>query len=397
MNESRRLNILLFAQLPPPYHGFTVMNRLLLNSPFMQAFNVKVQLINFAKRIEDIGGKFSFKKIALLIYYVFQTLGKLIRHRFDYCIYPMSFTAIPFLRDVILLSTVRLFGVKIIYYVHGNNLPDFYARSPRWLKFLIKNFVCAAQAAIVVGENLKFNFLPFLPPERIYAVHNAVERFKTTPKPRLEAQHEPLQVLYLSNLTRSKGFFVLLEAIPKIIAQCPNVRFHFAGAWSSEQDKKDAEAFVQAHRLHDVVSWKGIVTGEIKEQLFYDADIFVFPTFYPVETFGIVNLEAMQAGLPIVTTNHAAIPEVVEDGINGFIVPKQDPDAVAEKVILLCKNAELRHRMRENNLRKYESAYTKEKYAERLIATIERIHQQVSSTSLQTFSPQHTASKKQTV
>lgn len=393
MNESRKLNILLFAQLPPPYHGFTLMSRLLLESPFMQAFNVKVQLINFAERIEDIGGKFSFKKIALLIYYVFQTLSKLICHRFDYCIYPMSFKAIPFLRDAILLSTVRLFGVKIIYYAHGNNLPDFYAHSPRWLKFLIKNFVCAAQAAIVVGENLKFNFLPFLPPERIYAVHNAVERFKSAPKPRSDAHHKPIQVLYLSNLIRSKGFFVLLAAIPKIVSECPNVRFNFAGAWRNQHDKEEAEEFVRAHHLQDIVTWKGIVTGEIKEQLFYDADIFVFPTFYPVETFGIVNLEAMQAGLPIVTTNHAAITEVVEDGINGFIVPKQDPDAVAEKVILLCKNAELRHMMRENNLRKYESTYTKEKYAERLIATIERIHQQISGTPPQTFSPQHTASK----
>jgi glycosyltransferase involved in cell wall biosynthesis len=212
----------------------------------------------------------------------------------------------------------------------------------------------------------------FLPHERIFSVHNGIETFKFSPP--LQKTKSHTQVLHLSNLTRTKGFFVLLEAIPQVIAHLKDIRFVFAGAWKDIRDKADAEKFVREKQLQDFVVWKGPVVGEAKEQLFYESDIFVFPTFYPIETFGIVNLEAMQAGLPIITTGRAAIPEVVEDGVNGFIVPEQDPNAVAEKILLLAQDEHLRQRMRENNLKKFHQFYTKEKYAERLIRTIEQIH-----------------------
>jgi len=371
-HSAPKLKLLFFVQLPPPYHGFTVMNRVAVESEFMSAFDVRLQVINFAASVDELGGKFSFRKIFLLVKYLFQIFGKCLTQRYDYAIYPICFSAIPFLRDVILLSVVRLFGIKIIYYAHGNHLPEFYSRSPKWLQCLIDNFVRAATAAIVVGENLKFNFTPFLPHERIFSVHNGIETFKSSPPLKKTKSH--IQVLYLSNLTRTKGFFVLLEAIPKVIAHIKDIQFVFAGAWEDLRDKADAENFVREKQLQDFVVWKGPVVGEAKEQLFYESDIFVFPTFYPIETFGIVNLEAMQAGLPIITTGRAAIPEVVEDGVNGFLVPEQDPLAVAEKILLLAQDEHLRQRMRENNLKKFHQFYTKEKYAERLIRTIEQIH-----------------------
>ncbi|MFQ3599593.1 MAG: glycosyltransferase family 4 protein [Chloroherpetonaceae bacterium] len=374
MNNPQRLKILLFAQLPPPYHGTTLMHQLIIESDFTKVFDVHTQLINFADRVEDITGKFSLKKIFRLISYLIQTFQKLISNRFDYCIYPITFTAGPFLRDAALLSVVRLFGVKIIYYAHGNHLPDFRDRSPKWLQKLIDNFFNAAAGAIVVGECLKFNFSRYLPVTRILAVHNAAERLTPVDISLKTKKPDTLQVLYLSNFIRSKGVFVLLESIPKIIPFYPNVHFVFAGGWRSKSDEQEALDFVRNNNLQPYVTWKGVVTGETKSRLFYESDIFVFPTFYPTETFGVVNLEAMQAGLPIITTNHAAIPEVVEDGINGFIIPTQNSDAIAEKVILLCKNPELRAFMRENNIKKYESFYTREKFGERLIEAVEQLH-----------------------
>ncbi len=377
MNNLKKLKILLFAQLPPPYHGTTLMNKLIVESDFTKAFDIELQLTKFADRVEEIDGKLSLKKLSRLILYLIQTLFKLISNRFDYCIYPIAFTAGPFLRDAALLSVVRLFGVKIIYYAHGNHLPDFRDCSPKWIQKLIDNLFSSAAGAIVVGECLKFNFSRYLPCTRICAVHNGVDRLPSVDISVQSKNPDMLQVLYLSNLIPSKGFFVLLESIPKIISLYPNVHFVFAGGWSSKYDEQEAHRFVRENNLQSYVTWKGVVTGELKSRLLYESDIFVFPTFYPVETFGIVNLEAMQAGLPIITTNHAAIPEVVEDGINGFIIPKQDSDALAEKVVLLCKNPQLRAFMRENNIKKYESFYTKEKYAERLIAAVEHIHASV--------------------
>jgi glycosyltransferase involved in cell wall biosynthesis len=172
---------------------------------------------------------------------------------------------------VILLSVVRLFGIKIIYYAHGNHLPEFYSRSPKWLQCLIDNFVRVATAAIVVGENLKFNFTPFLPCERIFSVHNGIETFKSSPP--LQKTKSHIQVLYLSNLTRTKGFFVLLEAIPQVIAHIKDIQFVFAGAWKDLRDKADAEN--SCVKSSCKISWCGKVLLWAKPR----SNCFMSPTF----------------------------------------------------------------------------------------------------------------------
>jgi glycosyltransferase involved in cell wall biosynthesis len=83
-----------------------------------------------------------------------------------------------------------------------------------------------------------------------------------------------------------------------------------------------------------------------------------------------VIVEAMAAGLPIVTTDHGCIRESVIDGKNGFLIPKKDPVAVAEKVNLLVENQKLRKQMGNKSRQLYEAGFTKEHFIRKMIDAI---------------------------
>jgi glycosyltransferase involved in cell wall biosynthesis len=375
MVSQKKLSVLFLGQTPPPYHGVSVMNQTLLDSRFMNAFDVTVIETNFTTRVDDLQ-KFSFNKVELLFRYCRAIWNAHLAKKIDVACFPINFSRNPMLRDLLLLLTIKLFRTKIIFYTHGNNLPDFIERSPTWLKPIIRTTMQMSDAAILVGERLRFNYAAFLPDEKMIAVHHGVMRFQSP----LIAKRtdDEIRVLYLSNLILSKGFGVVIEAIADVIKEVPNAKFIFAGEWDKGEKRDTIMAFIAKNNLEPYIVWRGRVTGEAKEQEYLSADMFVFPTFYFNETFGIVNLEAMQVGLPILATARGAIPEVVIDGENGFIVPEQDPKALAEKIILLAKDAALRETIKKKNLQRYEAHYTQEKYVERMIHAITELHTRIS-------------------
>ena len=104
-----------------------------------------------------------------------------------------------------------------------------------------------------------------------------------------------------------------------------------------------------------------------KIKFFRTSDIFVFPTYYERETFGIVNIEAMSWGLPVISSTEGAIPEIVQDGVTGFIVNPKSPEEIADKIMILINNSDLRIKMGMKGREVYKSKYTPESYATILI------------------------------
>jgi len=101
--------------------------------------------------------------------------------------------------------------------------------------------------------------------------------------------------------------------------------------------------------------------------------VLVFPTYFRYETLGQVLLEAMGAGLPVIATRRAAIPEIVEEGVNGLFVAEQDARDLAEKIVTLANDPSLRARMSEANKQKYANFYTIEHYGQRMAAVFDEL------------------------
>jgi glycosyltransferase involved in cell wall biosynthesis len=374
----------MFGYLPPPFFGPSVTYQALMRSEFPRHFDVMLVDITVARSIGEIE-RFRVGKLFKMFSFLLRELWLLTTHRFDFCFCPVSVNRNAFIKDALLLALARGFGVPTVLYAQGNNIPDFHDRSSPRTQRLIERTASRAAGAIVLGETLRFNFEKWLPPENIFVVPTGIEPLESVLR---RAQHtDGVTVLFLSNLVREKGVFVLLEAAAKVVRQRGDVRFAFAGNWFRPEDEAAANAFVATHQLNSQVVFVGPVTGETKWQTLADADILAFPTFYYYETMGLVLLEAMQAGLPVVATRRASIPEIIEDGINGFLVEEQDPGDLADKILRLAGDAALRERMGRANREKFDRYYTHEQYGRRMIQVFETLRARQSASNRQPNSP----------
>lgn len=201
-----------------------------------------------------------------------------------------------------------------------------------------------------------------LPRDKVEIVPNGVHRweFQLPAGPleeirRLRAPggllHHPILV-FMGRLVWEKGVQDLIEAMPLIRARFPQARLIVAG----EGPMKDQlTGRVSELGLHDAVYFAGFVAGTNRNRLLALADVAVFPSRY--EPFGIVCLEAMAAGVPVVVGDTGGMAEVVRHGENGLRVPPASPEAIAGAVCWLLEAPDFAARLARQALRDIERKY----------------------------------------
>lgn len=154
-------------------------------------------------------------------------------------------------------------------------------------------------------------------------------------------------VLFVGSLYPLKGPHVLLKAIPKIVKRNNNTTFVFVGGGDIDEYKKLSEEL----GVEKYVRFTGYVGMNLKPLYFRAADVFCLPSVAH-EIFGIVNLEAMVCGVPIVASKIGGVPDVVKDGENGLLVPPRNPEALADAIMYLLENEYVREKMGSNGQKK---------------------------------------------
>lgn len=161
------------------------------------------------------------------------------------------------------------------------------------------------------------------------------------------------RILFVGTAELRKGIHVLGMAAQKLSDR--NYEFRVAGNVS----------VVRQHKLTQSLNFLGRIPRTQVQQEYTQADIFVLPSL--AEGSAEVTYEALAAGLPVITT--AAAGSVVRDGIEGFIVPERNPDAIAERIEELVENRQLRSRMAAA-ARERAKDFSWDKYAQRLLAVL---------------------------
>ncbi len=152
------------------------------------------------------------------------------------------------------------------------------------------------------------------------------------------ARHgRPPHVLFLSNMIPAKGYDALAEALASLRAAPFTVSF--VGAWAGPEDQAAFEARLAALGLADRADVTGPVPHDALRPVLARASVLAFPSAMP-ESFGMGMLEAMGAGCAVVSTSHAAAPEIARDGLDGRLVPPGDPGALAAALADALANAD---------------------------------------------------------
>ena len=161
-------------------------------------------------------------------------------------------------------------------------------------------------------------------------------------------------VLFIGQKFSYKGYETLLKAAPLVWKQHPEVIFFFAGP----RTKKSCNHFRTLR--NDRVVETGIVSLQEKTDMFAACDIFCMPSIQ--ESFGIVYLEAWSFKKPVIGGNIPAIRDVIEDGVDGFIVD-QNPDIIADRLMYCLRHPAECKRMGIEGHRKVMENYTWKKIA----------------------------------
>ena len=149
-------------------------------------------------------------------------------------------------------------------------------------------------------------------------------------------------ILFVGRLEKRKGFEFLLQAFARVRHEVPGVRLHVVGAYS----KEDKEPFILQARREGIrgVQFVGYVPEAEKPRYFHSCDVFCAPSL-GFESFGIVLLEAMAAGRAIVASNIPGYRCVLTDGREGLLVEPADPTVLAQALVRLLRDPQLRARM----------------------------------------------------
>ncbi|HXV18850.1 MAG TPA: glycosyltransferase, partial [Candidatus Omnitrophota bacterium] len=165
-----------------------------------------------------------------------------------------------------------------------------------------------------------------------------LERF--TYQPKAYKPPERLKVLTIGRLVEMKGIEYIIRAVHKLVKKGRDLELSIAGDGPL---KEDLERLVKRLDLEDPISFLGEKTSEETAQLLREHHIFVASSVTAPngQRDSAVNTlkEAMATGLPVVATRHGGIPELVEDGLSGFLVPERDEASIAEKIEWLADHA----------------------------------------------------------
>lgn len=349
--------ILFISKLPPPYYGTTVWTQILLSSNLGKSFRIIHFNNNIHKNFDTLGKPNIVNALKNILLY-FKFVVTLIKNLPDLVFIPISQTTAGFVKDSGYVIISRVFRRKTLLILHGSDIRNWMRRSSKIVQIYTGYILKSTQGVIVLGENLKVLFKDFYPDNKIFVVPNGGNY---TFPPREE--NNTTRLLFLANLIPSKGIIDVLESLNYLERYHQKLILNVAGEWFDSEFKELCYKVVKNTKIP--VNFHGQVNGDKKYQLLSNSDIFIFPPKEP-EGHPYVIVEAMAAGLPIISTDKGAITESVKEGINGFIIEPGKPVQIAEKIAFLLEHPDIRLAMAGESRRLYEENFTEEKMVNKL-------------------------------
>ena len=250
-------------------------------------------------------------------------------------------------REGIIVILGKIFKAKVIIHMHGATFEDWYLKCNKFIQRIIRWILNKCDVFIILGELWK-EFISTIIEEtsKIRVVYNAVDvgdyRYNLDSK----------EIIFLGMLIERKGIDDLLVAINMIKNKLPNdIKVKLYGSDKNFNINKK----IRKYKLQDIVKYEGWLTSENRECCFSNAIINILPSYN--EGLPMTIVETMAFGIPNISTNIAAIPEIIEHGENGILIPPGNTKLLGESILTLINDGMLRSKYSRKSYEKVKAEF----------------------------------------
>ncbi len=277
------------------------------------------------------------------------------------------------------LRAAKTFNLPAILTNHSAYFYDYeyLLKTIGYIGFPFRTFIEKADIIVSVSKISK-NFIKHFTTKDVIVIPNGVNVTRFSPRVNgLRDQIDSdLVILYVSRIVRRKGPHLLVEALRYVRKRIPSVKLLIVGEGSFEEYLR--------RRVYDLdlrknVEFLGRVPDEELPKIYNSADIFVLPSVYG-ESFGIVILEAMSSGLPVIVSNVGGLREIVKNNVDGIILDRNNPIEIYEKIMFLYHNKEFRNMLSYNARKKVLKLYDWRIILEKIENIYKRLIEEKAST-----------------
>lgn len=254
--------------------------------------------------------------------------------------------------------------IPIINHIHGSEIQSLYINAGAKKKRLVEKCFDKCRYLVVLSEEWKNNLevINCKTEKEVIENYSAIHRDSVIKK-----NHSVKNILFLGFITELKGCFDIPDIAQRVIAQNPNVKFILAGTG----DIENLKLLIDSLGIDEHFLFPGWVKREEKEQLLKNADIFFLPSY--TEAMPMSILEAMGYGLPIIATNVGGIPQLVENGKNGYLTDPGDIDAFVGNILQLINSDELIYNMGKESMEKADEKYSLDKHITKISVLYQKV------------------------
>lgn len=329
-------HLIVIGPLPPPTHGVAVSTALVLeNAALARVFAVEHIDTSDPRPLRTLGS-WDLNNIRGALASVAR-LARRLRGPSGVVYLPLSQGAAGLTRDSLFVLVAAARGWKVCAHLRGAEFDTVYAGLPLPLRWLVRSALSRVSSVAVMGHSLRGLFDGLVPPDHIAVVPNGTPDISSN-----GVRRNRETGLFFSNLRRRKGVVEAVETALLVLRDHPSARFLFVGEWEGPELEQTLRK--RARHVGDRIRFDPPVTGEARDHLLASSGFLIFPPVLQ-EGHPRVVLEALAAGLPVITTARGAIPETVVDGECGYVLDDPLPEALAERILTLLERPDLHARM----------------------------------------------------
>lgn len=369
MEQQKKPKILFILHLPPPVHGAAMVGKWIHDSKLInETFDCRYINLTAAANLSDIG-KVGFSKVVHFSRMMMRIRRSVQVFKPDLVYVTPNASGGAFYKDFMVVNMLKRMGCRVLCHYHNKGVRrrQSYAMDDQLYRSFFKNI-----KVLLIVPQLYDDMKKYLRIRDTYFCPNGVP-MQLDKEPEADRHNEIPEILYLSNLFVSKGIIDLLDAL--YLLRGDGYKFHctVVGAEAAAMNGVRLQEEIDSRHLQNMVEYVGPKYGSEKDFYLDRADIMAFPTYYPKECFPLVNLEAMERKIPVVSTREGGIPYMIKDGETGMISATRNPIDLARCLEKLIDDPTLRISMGEAGYQFFKSEFTIDKFLERLANVLNRV------------------------